>query len=80
MSKVVSITTQQSAADYLEGLAADLRKRDKPEPVSVVVFGLHRDRNGQLVEFWCGPCTLSPLEFLGLVEMGKATYIESSGE
>jgi hypothetical protein len=69
----------ESAADYLESLASKLRERPEAQPSGLVIFGVRREDDTQMVEFWAGPRTPSALEFLGIVEMGKATFISSSG-
>ena len=80
MTKLVQLHKQSSAADFLENLAAEMRAREEPQPTLLVVFGLCRDPNAEAhdVEFHAGPNKPSALEFLGLVEMGKATFISAS--
>lgn len=78
MNKVMQLHDNESAADYLTGLAEKLRNRADPQPTSLVVFGVRREGEAQMVEFFSGPRTPSALEFLGIVEMGKATFISSS--
>lgn len=80
MAELVQLHKQKSAADFLDELAAEMRSRNSPQPTLLVVFGLCRDPNAEAhdVEFHAGPSVPSALEFLGLVEMGKATFISAS--
>ena len=78
MNQVMQLHKDESAADFLEGLAAKLRDRPEAQPTTLVVFGARRENDAMQVEFFAGPRTPSALEFLGVVEMGKATFIASS--
>lgn len=80
MAKLMQLHKGKTAADFLEEIAAEMRERKEPQPTLVVLFGLCRDANAQAhdVEFHAGPQMPSALEFLGLVEMGKATFISAS--
>ncbi len=80
MSNVVGLVNNESAADWLESLAAKLRARPRSQPATLLVFGLQRTDDSQFIEFWNGPRVSSPLEVLGMIEMGKASYIGGSAE
>lgn len=76
--KVMQLHTQGNAADFLEALARDFRARRAP-PQLIVVLGVHREGDAQHVEFHAGPTMPTPLEFLGLIEMGKASFVSGDG-
>jgi hypothetical protein len=78
MSQVMQLHNNESAADFLGELAGKLRNRQGAQPTTIVVFGVRREDDAMQVEFFAGPRTPSALEFLGIVEMGKATFIASS--
>lgn len=76
--KVMQLHNHGNAADFLGALARDFRARRVP-PQLIVVLGVHREGDAQHVEFHAGPTTPTPLEFLGLIEMGKASFISGDG-
>ncbi len=80
MSNIRSIGPSENAADFLERLVKDYRDGKIPMPSMVAVVGLIRSGESQIIDFSAGPGTLSPIEFIGLLEMGKATFLDLSGQ
>lgn len=65
-------------AEWLEGLATKLRMRGGGGSAkAMLVIDLGNGRASCAVEFHCSPGIVSPLDAVGLLELGKLTYLSS---
>lgn len=80
MAELIQIRKSKSAADFLDEVAAELRERGDRQPMALVVLALTRDGDADSIEFFNGPQPVSPMQFLGMCEMGKDAYLNGGVE